>query len=305
MRERAWQVARGRGLSRPPGPSRWWQLPWSWVRPRGLYYLALPVSLATEEGLELVARKAKACGAELVLFDSLTIGSAGAGLSDQNAWNTILSGMEAWGVPCVVIDHMGKTEGRGAVGSFMKQAKVRSALELERKAGRHRGLRAREDQLRPHAAGVADPPRVRALRRGRPRRRPGALRCRGRGRASRWRIGASVARTPGGSAWGTREQLVLDAFRARGGAGATAKTIGQELRQRAGEPGRAPRLRRRQEARGGRGPAGGGEGAHARRGAAGDPLRGRGGAARGGRGRRPGRGPAAPGAATRGEGATG
>ena len=81
-----------------------------------------------------MARKAKACGAELVLFDSLTIGRAGAGLSDQNAWNTILSGMEAWGVPCVVIDHMGKTEGRGAVGSFMKQAKVRSALELERKA---------------------------------------------------------------------------------------------------------------------------------------------------------------------------
>jgi hypothetical protein len=132
MRERAWQVARGRGLTRPPGPARWWQLPWAWLRPRGLHYLSLPVSLATEEGQALVAAKAKACKADLILQDSLTIGSAGVALADADGWNLVLMGMEAWGRPTVVIDHTPKS-GNGQVGSFMKGARIRSALELERK----------------------------------------------------------------------------------------------------------------------------------------------------------------------------
>lgn len=39
----------------------------------------------------------------------------------------------AWGVPVVTIDHFGKDAGKGAVGSFMKQARVRSGLTLERR----------------------------------------------------------------------------------------------------------------------------------------------------------------------------
>jgi hypothetical protein len=115
MRQRAWESARGRGLRRPP---------------RGLHYYPLPASVATAAGRALVARAARRCRAQLVLFDSLTIGAAGAGLSDQNAWNRVLAGMEQWGVPVVLIDHMPKSGGT-MVGSFMKQARVRSALSLE------------------------------------------------------------------------------------------------------------------------------------------------------------------------------
>ena len=244
MRERGWQVARGRGLSRPPGPSRWWQLPQAWLRPYGLHYLSLPISLATEEGLALVAARARACRAELILFDSLTIGSAGASLADQNAWNRVLSGMEAWGVPSVVIDHMGKSEGRGAVGSFMKQAKVRSALELERQkdgtiavghAKSNFGPMLPEWRIRPvfqhtdaddAASGVvrfdvvtsdgvpvvADPD--------------------GAGTAERPANGGLKA--PPAPMWGKREQVVLEAFAARGGAGATVPTIAADLAPRLG-----------------------------------------------------------------------
>lgn len=128
-RRRAYPLARGRGLPKPP---------------RGLHYLHLSRSLAAVRerdvvrpgyGLEIVRREARRVRADLILFDSLTIGSAGASLSDQNGWNRILGGMEAWGVPVVCIDHMGKDASRGAAGSFMKQAKVRSVLTLTLKGG--------------------------------------------------------------------------------------------------------------------------------------------------------------------------
>jgi hypothetical protein len=133
-RRRAFPVARGRGLpgGAPPGPRRWWQLPWAWLRPWGLHYLSLPASVASPEGRAAVAGAVRRVRAEAVLFDSLTIGATGAALGDAGAWNRVLAGMEAWGVPVVLIDHLGKDAGRGAVGSFMKQARVRAALTLER-----------------------------------------------------------------------------------------------------------------------------------------------------------------------------
>jgi hypothetical protein len=115
MRERCWQIARGRGLSRPPGPSHWWHLPWARVRPWGLYYLSLPVSVATGEGQRLMARTARRCKADLILFDSMTIGSAGTALTDSDGWNVNISAMEAWGRPVVCIDHQPKSgNGRSA-----------------------------------------------------------------------------------------------------------------------------------------------------------------------------------------------
>jgi hypothetical protein len=101
-----------------------------------LRYLHLSHSLASEEGLAIVAREARRTRAQLIVFDSLTLGSGGASLSDQNAWNRILMGMEAWGVPVVCIDHMGKDAAKGAVGSFMKQARVRSMLTFSLLSGR-------------------------------------------------------------------------------------------------------------------------------------------------------------------------
>lgn len=129
-RRRAYPLARGRGLR---------------TVPRGLHYLSLVgCSLASVRekadgaavvrpgpGVEAVRRATRRVGSDLNLFDSLTIGATGASLNDQNGWNRIMDGMESWGPPVVVIDHLGKDASRGAVGSFMKQAKVRSMLALE------------------------------------------------------------------------------------------------------------------------------------------------------------------------------
>ena len=228
MRERAYQVARGRGLPRPPGYAHWWQRPASWLRPRGLYYLAMPVSLNTEAGLELVAKQARTCKAGLVLFDSLTIGSAGAALSDQNAWNDILTGMESWGVPVVCIDHMGKSERGGAVGSFMKQAKVRSALELERQKDGSVAVEHAKSIFGPMLPGWT----VRPVFEHADPEDPVSAVVRfdvvdADGRAVAAPAPAAAKRKPRRR---PREQAVLDAFRERGAAGATAKAVGEALR---------------------------------------------------------------------------
>jgi hypothetical protein len=116
MKLRGWEIARGRGLTRPP---------------KGLYYLSLGQSIATPEGRARVAAEVRRVRAELVLFDSLTIGSAGANVANADAWNSILHGMELWGCPTVCIDHTSKA-GEDPVGSFMKIARLRSILRLER-----------------------------------------------------------------------------------------------------------------------------------------------------------------------------
>jgi hypothetical protein len=119
-RRRAWPLARGRGLSRPP---------------RGLRYLQVECSLGDPEGIALVGRAVRKHRAGCVLVDSLTIGARGVALSDHNGWNRVLGGFESWGVPVVAIDHTGKHTEQGAVGSFMKHAKIRSQLTLERQGG--------------------------------------------------------------------------------------------------------------------------------------------------------------------------
>lgn len=128
---RAYAVARGRGLTHPPGHLPWWALHrqvWAWWKPQGIHYLRLPRSLATFEAQVEVWQAVKRYRAELVLVDSLTIGARGLALSDQNGWNRVLSGFEWWGKPVVCIDHLGKDADKGAVGSFMKQAMIRSGL---------------------------------------------------------------------------------------------------------------------------------------------------------------------------------
>ena len=236
QKERAYQVARGMGLRRPPGPSRWWQLPWVWVRPWGLHYYRLPCSVASAEGLALVARQVRRTRAELVLFDSLTIGAAGAALSDQNAWNAVLTGMERWGVPVVLIDHTPKSGGT-MVGSFMKQAKVRSAVALERApdggitvthekanfgptlpALRIRPVFEHGDPDDPEPATV----RFDVLGGAAPAQHPTA-------------VGLSTPAATAAPAWGERERRVLDAWQGRGAAGATAREIAAQLEPELGK----------------------------------------------------------------------
>lgn len=136
-RRRAFPLARGRGHPAPPA---------------GLHYLFLRHSLASEEGQRVVGRLAKRLRADLILVDSMTIGSFDIAASDQNGWNRVYTGMERWGCPVVCIDHMDKA-GKGAFGSFMKQAKVRSLLKLTRRADGS----IRVDQEKSNFGPLADP----------------------------------------------------------------------------------------------------------------------------------------------------
>ena len=127
---RAYALARGMGL---PGG----------VPPAGLHYLNLcGQSLAVPSAFE-AARGARAEGqrriraeirrhrVKVVLNDSLTLGG-GVALSDPAGWGRLLRAMEAWGVPCVTIDHTGKKGQGGMIGSFAKEGLVRAVLTFER-----------------------------------------------------------------------------------------------------------------------------------------------------------------------------
>lgn len=130
---RAHPLARGRGFERPPA---------------GMHYLNItgytlaPVKEKAEDGSEvewqpgiermLAAVRRMKHPPDLILLDSITIGSPGATASDEKAWNRIYSALETFGCPVVAIDHMDKA-GKGAYGSMMKQAKVRSSVKLTRR----------------------------------------------------------------------------------------------------------------------------------------------------------------------------
>ena len=128
---RAHPLARGRGYEAPPA---------------GLHYLNItghtlaPVKEklvdGTEReyqpGIDAIAEAVRRLKPDLILLDSITIGSPGATASDEKAWNKIYSALELFGCPVVAIDHMDKAA-KGAYGSFMKQAKVRSCITLTRR----------------------------------------------------------------------------------------------------------------------------------------------------------------------------
>lgn len=227
LRERGWQVARGRRLARPPGPAHWWQLPWSWIRPRGLFYLAMPVSIATEEGQALVRRTALRCKADLVLFDSLTIGAAGTALADSDGWNDVLTGMEGWGRPVVCIDHTPKS-GHGQVGSFMKHAKIRAQLELERQKDATVSVAHEKANFGPKLPPWAVRPVFAVDDPATAMVRFDALTSDGLPVvAPESSVPAAQASAPRPK-WGKREQAVLDAYAARA-AGGTVKEVADEL----------------------------------------------------------------------------
>ena len=154
---------RRRGGTRSPGGwacagrrgrSGWWHLPLVLGAPLGP---ALPPAARSAwsppRGRRLVARAVRRTRAELVLLDSLTIGSAGAGPErPQRLERHPLRRWRPWGVPAVLIDHTA-LDGDRPAGSFMKQAKIRSLLLLRAGAPR-RGTVTTEhakSQLRPDA----------------------------------------------------------------------------------------------------------------------------------------------------------
>jgi len=113
---RAYAVARGMGLKRPP---------------RGLHYLNLSgVSLASPEGWAAVRDAVRRHRVEAIGLDSITIGAFTVTTNDAGAMNRLFGSFEFWGVPVFAIDHLGKDPAKGAVGSFMKYAKIRSEVTL-------------------------------------------------------------------------------------------------------------------------------------------------------------------------------
>ena len=117
FRRRAYPLARGRRLNRLP---------------RGLHYLRLTASLAEPAAAALLRETVRRTRAGLVLVDSLSIGSYTVSLNDPGSMGRVLAMLESLGPPVVLIDHMGKDRSRGAAGTWVKQAKVRCELRLER-----------------------------------------------------------------------------------------------------------------------------------------------------------------------------
>jgi hypothetical protein len=114
---RAFEVSRGFGLSRPP---------------KGLRYLCLTgVSLASAEGWQRVDDARRRYKVNGICVDSITIGSLTISMNDPAAVNRLFGSFELWGVPVFAIDHLGKDPRKGATGSFMKYAKIRSEITLQ------------------------------------------------------------------------------------------------------------------------------------------------------------------------------
>jgi AAA domain len=233
MRLRAWEIARGRGLTRPP---------------RGLFYLSLGESVATPEGRARVGREVRRVRAQLVLFDSLTIGAAGANIANADAWNGIIAGMELWGVPTVCIDHTSKA-GEDPVGTFMKIARLRSILRLERRGESKTdgaaieatvGVEHRKSNFGPLVAPFAIRSRFEHADPDDPA--PAAVTF--TASDAPWAVDVAGAGTPDGPPeprgapvpparrWSVREAAVLDAWASFGPAGATAGQVAAELRRR-------------------------------------------------------------------------
>jgi AAA domain len=219
MKERAWQIARGRGLDRPP---------------KGLHYLSLPCSVATPEGMALVAREVRRTKAELVLFDSLTIGSAGIGLADASGWNALLAGFETWGVPVVAIDHQPK-HGTGPIGSVLKIARLRSIMLLDKRESGAIGVEHAKHNFSAKVPDFAVKAEFAHTDPDDPA--PGAVRFSLAG-AAPWAVDVAGVGTPDGPPepkrprrWGVREQAALDVWAARGAQGATVGAVADELRR--------------------------------------------------------------------------
>lgn len=81
---------------------------------------------------ERIALRARRVGAQVVLVDSLSLGSDAEG---KAPWRALLKSMERWGRPVVALDHTSNTGHGGMQGLWVKEALVRSILELERVEG--------------------------------------------------------------------------------------------------------------------------------------------------------------------------
>jgi hypothetical protein len=122
---RAYAVARGLNLSRPP---------------EGLFYHRLGRSLADDETFWTLAHLKSATQAGLVVIDSLTLGAYGANLSDIDIATRILAGLKSLGTT-LAVDHIPRPHPGADLrayrpfGSMAKYAEARSVVQILKAEG--------------------------------------------------------------------------------------------------------------------------------------------------------------------------
>jgi hypothetical protein len=157
---RAWAVARGRGLDRPPPNLHYLDLSahtlrvpteeeaererrrraarWGGLGGTADALAALLRWAGAEAtwgcgGMERLWLRCRAVRAQACVVDSLTLGG-GVALGDHDGWRRLLRRLERFGIPVLAVDHTDKTGESGMVGAFTKEGLVRSVLQLERLA---------------------------------------------------------------------------------------------------------------------------------------------------------------------------
>lgn len=123
---RAYKMARGIGMARPP---------------EGLHYLQLPGSLSDPSVQNMVRQAVMASEARFIVMDSLTIGSYAVDAADPSDMIRVLKFLEALGCAVVAIDHIAKPlpgtnlSQYRAYGSVFKGNVARSAIQIIRADG--------------------------------------------------------------------------------------------------------------------------------------------------------------------------
>jgi hypothetical protein len=123
---RAYAVARGMGL---PGI------------PEGVYYYKLPAAITDLRVLERVRQHLAELGAGFYVLDSLTVALLGGDAKEAFEVVPALKGMERWGIPGLVIDHIRNPQpgvpqsGLNPYGSVFKKHAARSMLQMVRAPG--------------------------------------------------------------------------------------------------------------------------------------------------------------------------
>jgi hypothetical protein len=143
MTRRAYAVARGLGLDRPP---------------EGLLYLRPTHPVGTEETQRLVLDAVRRSGAAVVVLDSLTVGAVG-DVTEQRDTVRLMKRVEEWGT-VLAIDHITKAGAEGnhsaasIFGSTFKRAIARSTLKLTQADGGGLTLRSDKSNFGPGSAPI-------------------------------------------------------------------------------------------------------------------------------------------------------
>ena len=117
---RAWQVARGTGLRRPP---------------KGLYYSRTQTNPGKAEAVRRINVLVGALDIKLIVLDSLSAASAGLDVNASKDVISLMNGISKWNTTVLVLDHVSKKAAYGeaaatAFGSAFKHNLARSTFGL-------------------------------------------------------------------------------------------------------------------------------------------------------------------------------